>query len=135
MYKRVPQGFFAAGDAYTRLYDEIIDGVERKVKIVDDTLLYDNPIEQAFYHVWDYLTLCTNNGVVTNAKKFKFCQDTVDFAGLALTSNGVIPSEKTFVIDMRFPYTNRPYRCPIMVWTCQSSRLGLCHQPCYATVP
>ena len=103
MYKRVPQGFFAAGDAYTRRYDEIIDGVERKVKIVDDTLLYDNSIEQAFYHVWDYLTLCTNNGVVANAKKFRFCQDTVDFAGLTLTSTGVIPSEKTLSSICDFP--------------------------------
>ena len=103
MYKRVPQGFFAAGDAYTRRYDEIIDGVERKVKIVDDTLLYDNSIEQAFYHVWDYLTLCTNNSVVANAKKFKFRQDTVDFAGLTLTSTGVIPSEKTLSSICDFP--------------------------------
>ena len=95
MYLRMPQGFVAAGDAYTRRYDEIIDGVERKVKIVDDTLLYDKSIEQAFYHMWDYLTLCANNGVVVNAKKFKFCQNTVDFAGLTITPTGVTPSAKT----------------------------------------
>ena len=70
---RVPQGFFAARNAYTCRYDEITDGVERKVKIVDDTLLYDNSID---------------------AKKSRFCQDTVNFARLTLTSTGVIPSEK-----------------------------------------
>ena len=69
MYLRMPQGFFAAGDAYTRRYDEIIERVERKVKIVDDTLLYDSSIEQAFYHVWDYLTICANNGVVEQGGK------------------------------------------------------------------
>ena len=103
MYLRMPQGFVAAGDAYTRRYDEIIDGVERKVKIVDDTLLYDESIEQAFYHMWDYLTLCANNGVVVNAKKFKFCQDTIDFAGLTITPTGVTPSAKILSSICDFP--------------------------------
>ena len=103
MYLRMPQGFFAAGDAYTRRYDEIIERVERKVKIVDDTLLYDSSIEQAFYHVWDYLTICANNGVVVNAKKFRFCQDTVDFAGLTITPTGVTPSVKTLSSICDFP--------------------------------
>ena len=103
MYLRMPQGFVVEGDAYTRRYDEIIDGVERKVKIVDDTLLYDKSNEQAFYHMWDYLTLCANNGVVVNAKKFKFCQNTVDFAGLTITPTGVTPSANTLSSICDFP--------------------------------
>jgi hypothetical protein len=99
MYLRMPQGFVATGDAYTRRYDEIIDGVERKVKIVDDTLLYDESIEQAFYHMWDYLTLCANNGVVVNAKKFKFCQDTIDFARLTINPTSFC---QDIVLHLRF---------------------------------
>lgn len=30
VYLRIRQGFLAAGDAYTRRYDEIIEGVEQK---------------------------------------------------------------------------------------------------------
>ena len=48
MYLRMPQGYLASGDAYTRRYDEIIKDVPRKVKIVDDSLLYDQSIEDAF---------------------------------------------------------------------------------------
>ena len=48
MNKCIPQGFIAAGDLYTRQYGEIIKDILRKVKCVDDTLLYDNSIEQAF---------------------------------------------------------------------------------------
>ena len=36
-YRRLPQGFKAAGDAYSRRYDEIIKDVRDKVKCIDDT--------------------------------------------------------------------------------------------------
>ena len=74
MCLRMPQGYSAAGDAYTCRYDEIIEGVERKVKIIDDTLLYNESIEQHFYHVWDYLTLSAKNGIIIHAKKFSFAK-------------------------------------------------------------
>ena len=58
----------------------------------DDTLLYDTNIENAFYHMWDYLFLCAQTGTVINEKKFKFCRDTIEFTGLKLTLNDVAPS-------------------------------------------
>ena len=50
----MPQGYFAAGDAYTCHYDEIIEGIKWKVKIIDNTLLYEKSIQQHFYNVFDY---------------------------------------------------------------------------------
>ena len=41
MYLRMPQGFLAAGDAYTSCYDVITEAVPRKVKIMDDVLSHD----------------------------------------------------------------------------------------------
>ena len=41
MYLRMLQGYLASGNAYTQRYDEVIKDVPRKVKIVDDALLYD----------------------------------------------------------------------------------------------
>ena len=73
-YLRVPQGHLASGDAYTRRYDDIISDVPRKHKIVDDVLLYDKDIEEAFYHVFDYLYLCGENGITVHPGKFKFAQ-------------------------------------------------------------
>ena len=105
-YLRMPQGFVAAGDAYTRRYDDIISHVERKLKIVDDTLLYDETIEGHFFHVWDYLTLCALNGITVNQSKFVFCQDVVDFAGLTITPTGVVPSEKLLSAITNFPRPN-----------------------------
>ena len=49
IYLRMPQSYLASGDAYTCGYDEIIKDIPGKVKIVDDTLLYDSSsIEVAF---------------------------------------------------------------------------------------
>ena len=102
-YRRLPQGFLVAGDAYIRRYDELIKDVKDKVKCVDDTLLHDSNIEDAFFHTWDYLELCAANCVTINASKFQFCQDTVLFAGLSITPTGVCPSDKILAAIRDFP--------------------------------
>ena len=101
MNLRMPQGFVAAGDAYTRRYDDIINDVPRKIKCVDDALLYDHSIKEAFFHTWDYLTLCTNNGIVANSNKFQFCKDTVEFAGLTITPSGITPSTNLYCLPYK----------------------------------
>ena len=45
MYLRMAQGYLASGDAYTRRYDAIIKDIPHKVKIIDNTLLYDSKID------------------------------------------------------------------------------------------
>ena len=100
---RVPQGWIAAGDVYTRRYDEIIEPIPRKLKIVDDTLLYDSSIEEAFYHVWDYLSTCATNGIRLNVEKFQFCSRTVTFAGLNITDTGITPTEEMLNAIKKFP--------------------------------
>ena len=64
----------------------------RKVKIVDDTLLYDYSIKDAFFNSWDSFTTCAENGIVISDEKFKFCIYNVDFAGLTLSPQGISPS-------------------------------------------
>ena len=90
-------------DAYTRRFDEILSNLPRKVKVVDDCLLYDDDIESSFYHAFDFLLLCAKNGVTINVEKFQFCQDTVEFAGLIINSTGIAPSEKLLSAIKDFP--------------------------------
>ena len=45
----------------------------------------NSDIEDSFFLIWDYLYLCAIAGIITNDQKFKFCIDTVKFAGLKLT--------------------------------------------------
>jgi len=103
MYLRMPQGFIAAGDAYTRRYDEVLKDIPRKVKCVDDALLFDPTLESAFSHTWNYLNTCAENGIVLNPEKFKFCRDTVKFAGLLLTPEGISPSPEILSAIKDFP--------------------------------
>ena len=63
------------------------------MKIIDDAL-YDTDIEQSFFHIWDYQTMCVKNGIAINKSKFQFCQDNIEFRGLLVTPCGISPSPK-----------------------------------------
>ena len=63
-------GHCSARDAYTKRFDDIIIDVPRKFKCVDDVLLYDDSVEGAFWHTFDFLQLCEKNGVTLHPDKF-----------------------------------------------------------------
>ena len=102
-YCRAPQGYLAAGDAYTRRYDEVTRDVPRKAKCVDDTLLWDNSIEENFWHTFEYLQLCAQNGITFNADKFIFAQREAEFAGLMVTDRQIKPSSRMLSAIRDFP--------------------------------
>ena len=103
MYLRMLQGYLASGDAYTQRYDEIIKDIPCKVKIIDDTLLYDSNIKEAFYHIFDFPLYWAKNGIVQKMVKFQFCQDVVKFGGFQITHSGVTPSESMVAMILNFP--------------------------------
>ena len=45
-YLRAPMGFAASGDTYTKRMDDITAVVHDKIKIVDDTMLYEGSMEE-----------------------------------------------------------------------------------------
>ena len=70
-----PQGFYAAGDAYTRRYSDMIIDVPRKSKCVDDTILWDATLSKFFWHTFAYIELCASYGIVFNPKLFSFARE------------------------------------------------------------
>ncbi len=92
-YLRGPQGFHGTGDAYTRRFDDITSGEQRYLRCVDDGLLYDKSIDDAFWHTYDHIKLCADNGIVFNPEKFKFARDEVEFAGFEVTKDGYRPAD------------------------------------------
>ena len=44
-------------------------------------MLHDTGIEESFWHAFDYLVLCWENGVTNNHSKFRFVKKEVDFVG------------------------------------------------------
>ena len=57
MYLRMPQGYLASDDANIHRYEEIRKDIPCKVNVVDDNLLFDKNIEDAFNHTLKYLLL------------------------------------------------------------------------------
>ena len=104
-YLSSPQGFHAAGDGYTRAFDDrTVDcPMPRKAKCIDDTVLWDATIEDAFWHTVDYLTICSEGGITFNPRKFQFAQDNVDFAGFNLTNTGIKPLQQMLDAIRNFP--------------------------------
>ena len=56
-------GHCSASDAYTRRFDDTIQDMPRKFKDVDDTLLYDAYVEDAFWHAYEFLGTCAKTGI------------------------------------------------------------------------
>ena len=117
-YLRLLQGYLAAGDVYTRRYDEIIKDIPRKIKIEDGTLVYNNNIKNTFHPMWDYLFQHAQIGIFINKKKCKFCRDTKEFAGLKLTPNSIAPSDTILLAIKDFPKPADFNKCLIHTYAC-----------------
>ena len=102
-YKRAPMGHHASGDAYTRRFDDITQDFERVSRCVDDSLLWDETIEDAFWHTYDYLKHCSDNGIIFNINKFIFAAEVCEFAGFEVTKDGYRPPKHKLDAIRDFP--------------------------------
>ena len=93
-YRVSPQGYLASMDGYTHRFSLITEGIKNKETIVDDTLVWSDDLEENFVDICRLLTVCSRAGLVFNPEKFQFGQETVEFAGLEVTMDGVRPSRK-----------------------------------------
>ena len=102
-YLVLPQGYMAAEDVYTHRFDNIVTDFQRKLKCTDDSLLHETDIEKSFFQACSYLDTCGHNGIIQVPKKFKFCRDTVEWAGLEITPTNVRPSKKYLQAILDYP--------------------------------
>ena len=102
-YKTTPQGLISAGDGYTQRMDLITNGTNDYESCVDDTILWDNTVQENFYRVCDFIAKCAKAGCIFNPNKFQFASETVDFLGFRITSTGVQPHPDFLQTIMSFP--------------------------------
>ncbi len=102
-YKRAPMGYHASGDAYVRRFDDITREIPNVARCVDDSLLWDDDIESAFWHTFHYLKHCSDNGIIFNVSKFVFAMEECEFAGFELTMDGYRPPARTLNAIKNFP--------------------------------
>ena len=123
-FLRSPQGASPSGDGYTQRYDDKIENVPRKVKIVDDSLLHDMNIHDAFYHALNYLQICEDNNNTLKKEKFQFCKKEVEFAGFHVGWDSYSSSKDTLAAIENFPMPDKPTITDIRAW------FGLVNQLC-----
>lgn len=102
-YTRAPQGFLSSGDGYNRRFDAILSNFERKERCVDDTIFYDENLEEHWWRTIDFLSTCGAAGIVLNPDKFQFAQRDVDFAGFKITESKILPLPKYIEAIKSFP--------------------------------
>ena len=93
----------ASGDAYNQRFDAIISDFKNKVKYFDDTFMWEDSIEAAFFQACAWIDLYALNRITLNLKKFQFAKDTVEFAGLTITPTDIRPSKKFLDAIRNFP--------------------------------
>lgn len=102
-YKRAPQGFLSSGDGYNRRFDAILTDFDRKERIIDDTIFYDDELESHWWRTIEFLETVGNAGIVLNPEKFQFASREVDFAGFRITDERIDPLPKFYNAIKDFP--------------------------------
>ena len=104
-YCSAPQGYVESGDGFTRRFDEIIAHIPNRTKCVDDTLLWAESIDQAFWQTVQWLDTC---GVMALRRTLiSLCsielKNTVEFAGFEISLTSVKPCSKVLHSIKDFP--------------------------------
>ena len=123
-YKMAPQGWLASGDAYTHRYDQITSNIDRHIKVIDDSLIWSNNMQQAWDDVTNFLSTVGSKGVILNSKKFQFAARNAEFAGFQLGNGAIKPLEKHITAICDFPEPKN--------LTDMRSFFALCEQVSYA---
>lgn len=102
-YKTAPQGYLASGDAFTHRFDKVTMGFQNVKRVVDDSLVFADNIPDAFAKTAQYLSLIGKNGILQNPDKFVFCRQTIDWAGIRIGPDSVMPLSSHTEAILGFP--------------------------------
>ena len=75
----------------------------RRGVLIDDTIFYDENLEEHWWRPTESLTLVGRAGIVLNRDKFQFAQSAVDFAGFRISQSLVEPLPKYLHTIKGFP--------------------------------
>ena len=90
--------------------DRLTVNVQRQCRCIDDTLLYDDSIQAAFFIACDFLDLCGKKGVTLNLTKFKLVESEVEFVGFGHLIRSSA-NHQLFGVHQELPYAQQPHRC------------------------
>ncbi|XP_068231981.1 uncharacterized protein [Palaemon carinicauda] len=97
-------GHRSTGDAYTRLFDNVIQDI------------YDDSIEGTFWHAYDSFETCAAKGITLKPEKFQFARREVDFVGFNLAWEAYKPTEEGLAAIKNFPMPRQPSITDVRAW-------------------
>ena len=101
-FNRAPMGLNASGDEFCKRTDEILEGAEGVLKLVDDILVCGDDYDQLLQRVKEVLRRCDEANVTLSKKKFEIGEQ-VTFCGFDVSRHGHKPTkERTDAIE-KFP--------------------------------
>ena len=92
-----------ASDGYNRRFDAVLQDFHRKERCVDDTVFWDEKLENHWWRVIKFLETMGRSGIVLIPDKFQFCAKDVEFAGFRITESRVAPLAKYIDAIRLFP--------------------------------
>ena len=72
-------------------------------KIVDDVIVWNNDIEEAFFRVCNILSHSNRSGMVFSPEKFNFAKEGVEYAGIIISKDGIRPTDKYLQTILKIP--------------------------------
>ncbi|GFO14787.1 enzymatic polyprotein [Plakobranchus ocellatus] len=103
-YRVCPQGYLASGDAYTKRFDKSIADITEKIKIIDDTLIWSDDINNSLFRAIEWLDTCGKHGIIINPERFVFAKESVMFgSGFEITLTTVGPCPQSIRAMRDFP--------------------------------
>ncbi|MCG8434853.1 MAG: reverse transcriptase family protein, partial [Gammaproteobacteria bacterium] len=100
---RCPMGFIASGDAYNLRGDRALEGIGNVEKVVDDILAADDNFPAHVKRIREILERCREHRITLNGKKFRFAEDSVDFVGFVVSSDGIRADPEKVRAIQEFP--------------------------------
>ena len=104
-HRTCPQGLLSAGDGYTHRRTDLLeeDFSEDSKTCVDDSMIYNDSIEENFFRVCQFLEKSARGGCTFNPKKFQFGCREVTFLGFLVTDTGIKPTPQFVENIASFP--------------------------------
>ena len=90
-FLRMPFGLANAAQAFQRLMDTVCQGLDFTFVYIDDILVASKDTETHKQHLTKLFSRLQEHGLVINVSKCKFGQNSLDFLGHQITSEGIMP--------------------------------------------
>ncbi|XP_069976740.1 uncharacterized protein [Penaeus vannamei] len=83
---------------------------------VDDTLIYDYNVEDAFWHAYQFPEMCAMKGITLKPEKFKFCRRELDFVRFHVGWDSYKTTDERLAAIRNFSMPETPSLTDIRSW-------------------